>query len=1042
MKKNLRLMKACVATGMALSTALTLNAFAATAASAANSSVWHANFQQKDVQGTVKDKSGAVLPGVTVLIKGSTKGTSVGADGKFSIAAKPGDVLVFRFVGYAPKEVTVGSSDHLQVVLEESATGLNELVVTALGIKKEEKSIGYAMTKVKGSEFTQAREINVANALVGKIAGVNSSAPATGAGGSSRVTIRGNSSLSYNNQPLYVVNGIPISNDNQGNPSKFGGADYGDGISSINPDDIEDMTVLKGGAAAALYGQRGINGVILITTKSGKSRKGLGIEVNSNITIDKVQDFRDFQREYGQGTLGKRPTNAASGKATGLQSWGEKLDGQNAFFFDGKEHPYVDQSQHNFKDFYKTGTTLSNTVAFSGGNENTTFRVSLGDLRNQSVYPNAYYKRTNANIDLSFKLNDKWSGQANVTYIKERANRTNVSDAPANGNFGIMFLPPNVRANMLDNPAWDPNTGIETEYNNNQYNTNPYFAAGKVKNLTDKDRVMGMASLRYQALEWLYIQGRVTNDFFAFNANSIWPSGIAFKPTGKLVQDLTRNMNELNTDIMVGINKKLAKDFNLGFTAGGNFMRTNGKSIDMNADGLAYRDIYNPSTAANRVVNVQTPLKEVHSVYGSLELSYKSTIFLNVTDRNDWSSTLPIKNNSYNYPSINAAYVFSETLNLPWLNFGKIRAGYSQVGGDAPIFSTDLYYNAQGTINNAPISDLPVEIPNANLQPLKVKETEVGAQLGFLKNRISLDFAWYKKQTLNDIVAGTVSITSGYERRLVNVGKIENKGIELLLTVVPVKTRDFTWTTSFNYTKNNNKVLELAPGQTDMQIDESRTEAAYIKHVVGKPVSQVVAFDYMKDGNGNLILNGDGLPQRANTLSAFGTGVAPTSGGWNNEFNYKRFGLSFLIDFKSGAVIYSATNSTAYGVGLHKETLAGREGGVNVTGVDADGKPVSKNVTAQNYYNAVAGISAVHVYNADFIKFRSISLTYNFPASAFNNKIGGLSLSLVGRNLFYISKHTPNIDPESSYTSGNAQGLEYAVVPPTRQLGLNLNVKF
>ncbi|HVI47619.1 MAG TPA: SusC/RagA family TonB-linked outer membrane protein [Chitinophaga sp.] len=1041
MKNNLRLMKVCVGAGLAFSTMLTANAYAATAATAARSTAWHANFQQQEVHGIVKDKSGNPLPGVTVVIKGSGKGTQANVEGKYHLAAKAGDVLVFRFVGYAPLEIKVGSSAEVNAELETSSTGLNELVVTALGIKKEEKSVGYAVSKVKGSDFTQAREINVANALVGKVAGVNSATPATGPGGSSRVIIRGNSSLSYNNQPLYVVNGMPISNDNQGNPGRYGGADYGDGISSINPDDIEDMTVLKGGAAAALYGQRGINGVILITTKSGKARKGIGIEVNSNITIDQVNDFRDFQNTYGQGTLGARPTNAASAMSTGMQSWGEKLDGQPAYFFDGKQHPYSAQSQHNFKDFYKTGSTLSNTVAFSGGNENTTFRVSLGDLRNKSVYPNADYKRSNANIDLTYKLNDKWSGQANLSYVKERANRSNVSDAPGNGNFAIMFLPPNVRANMLA-PGYDPLTGKETEFNSNQYNTNPYFAAAKFTNYTNKDRVMGMASLRYQATDWLYVQGRIANDFFAFNAQSIWPTGTAFKPTGKLVQDLTRNMNELNTDILLGINKKLAKDFNLGFTAGGNFMRQEGKRIDMNADGLAYNNIYNPSTAGNKNVDIQTPRKEVHSVYGSLELSYKGTLFLNVTDRNDWSSTLPVKNNSYNYPSVNAAYLFSETLQLPWLDLGKVRAGYSQVGGDAPIFSTDFYYGALGSINNAPISDIPVEIPNANLEPLKVKEVEVGAQLGFLKNRVTVDFAWYKKQTLNDIVASTISIASGFERRLLNVGKIENRGIELLVSVVPVKTKDFTWTTSFNYTKNNNKVIELAPGQEDMQIDQSRTDNAFIKHVVGLPVSQVMAFDYLKDSKGNLILNSDGLPQQDSKLTAMGTGVAPTSGGWNNEFNYKRFGLSFLIDFKSGGVIYSGTNALSYGFGLHKETLNGREGGVTVKGVDANGKDVSKTVPAQTYYGALQAISALHVYNADFIKFRSVSLTYYFPASAFNNKIGGLSLSLVGRNLFYISKHTPNIDPESSYNNSNAQGLEYAGVPTTRSIGLNLNVKF
>lgn len=1038
MKTNLRLMKACVATGFVLSTVMTENALAK---AAAGSSAWHSNFQQRDVHGSVRDNKGNSLPGVTVVVKGTNRGTQADANGQFKINAKAGDVLVFRYVGFGTKEVSVGSADQINVVLEEGSTGLNELVVTALGIRKEEKSVGYSVTKVKGADFTQAREINVGNALVGKVAGVNSAAPATGAGGSSRVTIRGNSSLTFNNQPLYVINGVPLNNDNLGNPAQYGGADYGDGISSINPDDIDDMTVLKGAAAAALYGQRGVNGVVLITTKTGRARKGVGIEVNSNFTIDRVQDFRDFQTEYGQGTRGQAPTDRTSAMNTGLNSWGGKLDGSNVIQFDGVARPYSYVADKNFKDYYKTGTTITNTVAFSGGNENTTFRISLGDLRNQSVYPTADFKRNNANVDLTFKLNSKWTGQANVIYSKERGNRSNVGDVTGNGNFGVMFLPNNVSIKTLA-PGYDPVTGMETEYNDNQFATNPWFAR-KFRVPTNKDRVVGVASLRYAPTDWLYIQGRVANDFYSFSAQAIWPTGAAFKKDGKLEQDLAINFNELNTDLLVGITKKLGSDFNFNFIAGGNFMRQNARRVTMQADGLAFGGIYNPGTAGARMVDISTPLREVHSVYGSLELSYKGLLYLTVTDRNDWSSTLPIKNNSYNYPSVNASYVFSENLQLPWLDYGKLRAGYAQVGGDTREFATQLYYSTLGSIGGRAIGNLGPDIPNANLKPLKVKETEVGTQLSFLKNRVTVDFAWYKKQTLNDIVRTGVSITSGYREAILNVGKVENQGIELLVGFVPVRTSNFTWNTSFNFAHNKSKVVALADGQVDMQMDLSRTEQAFVKQVVGQPFAQVMAYDFLRNSDGQLILDGGGLPQQDNKLTSYGTGIAPTTGGWSNEFNYKRFGLSFLIDFKSGAVLYSATNSNAYNRGLHKETLNGREGGVQVTGVDASNKPVTKTVSAQDYYARIATISSQQVYDADFIKFRSVSLTYNIPGSAFNNRITGLSLSLVGRNLFYIKKNTPNIDPESSYNNATGgQGLEFGVVPPARSLGLNLNVKF
>lgn len=1034
-------MKVCAVAGLAISTMVTENTFAAAAEKVANSTALHANFQQKDVHGTVKDAKGTPLPGVTVMIKGSAKGTQTDASGHYKLAAKAGDVLVFRFVGFAAQEITVGSSDDVSVSLLEGATGLNELVVTALGIKRDEKAIGYAMTKVKGSDFTQAREINVANALVGKVAGVNSTAPATGPGGSSRVNIRGVASLQGNIQPLYVVNGVPYANLNMGNPGTYGGADMGDGISNINPDDIEDMTVLKGGAAAALYGSRALGGVILITTKSGKLRKGLGIEVNSNYTVDKIHDFRDFQTDYGQGTLGVKPTDAGGAMATGLLSWGAKLDGSATPIFNGTSVPYSNNSKNHLKDFYRTGSTVTNTVAMSGGNENTTFRLSLGDLRNLGVYPGSYYKRNNASLDLGFKLSDKWSGSASIMYTKERANRSNVSDAPANGNFAIMFLPNNVPAKALA-PGWDPASGFETEFNSNQYNTNPYFAAAKATNLTTRNRVTGTASLKYQALDWLSVQGRLSNDYYTFTAQSIWPYGIAFKHSGKLVGQQTSTFNELNAEGSITANKKLG-NISLNVTAGGNFMRQDRSDLTMNADGLAYKNVYNPGTGSAVSPNLSEPTKEIHSVFGSAEVGYKNMLFLNLTDRNDWSSTLPKGNNSYNYPSASISYLLSENLRTDWLTLAKIRAGVSQVGGDAEAFKTQLYYStlAGAAINGQTIGNMPTEIANKELKPLQGTEIEAGTQLAFFKNRLSVDFAWYKRTTKNDIVASTVSSTSGFATKIVNFGEIQNKGIELLVSVTPVKLSTFSWTTSFNYTHNQNTVMQLTDGLTDMQMDASRTGNAFSKHVVGMSAFQIAAFDYARDNQGNLLLNASGVPTPG-PVKYMGSAIAPNIGGWNNEFNYKRFGLAFLIDFKSGGYMYSGTNANAYAMGLSKETLPGREGGVKVTGIDPNGNKVTNTVTAQNYYGALSGISALQVYKSDFIKFRSVSLTYNFPASAFNNKISGLSLSLVGRNLFYISKHTPNIDPESSYNNASGQGLEYAGVPTTSSYGLNLNVKF
>jgi TonB-linked SusC/RagA family outer membrane protein len=992
------------------------------------------------ITGKVTAGDGNPLPGVSVVVKGTKKGTTTNSRGDFSIDVKRGDVLIFSYIGYEPQEITVGQDNSINVSLVTINAPMTEVVVSALGIRKEVRRLGYAVTKVNGEEFTKSREINVGNALAGKVAGVNSSGPLTGPGGSSRVIIRGINSLTGDNQPLYVVNGVPLNNSNFGSAGMWGGADLGEGLTSLNPDDIEEITVLKGGAAAALYGQLAKNGVIMITTKSGKGKKGLGIELNSNLQIDKIHNFLDFQNVYGQGTLGAKPIDATSALNTGMSAWGAPLDGSNVPIFNGQPKPYSDQGD-NLNRFYKTGTTFTNTLAMTGGSDAGNYRLSFGDLRNNSIYPDSRYIRNTVNLDLNYKLSSKWSGQANILYAKEIGkNRTNLSDGPGNGNYGILFLPPNVNADYLK-PGYDAN-GNEIQFSGDAFTTNPYFAAAKFRNDTKKDRVFTVASLRYSPLDWLYIQARVGNDNYAFNAVQITPTGTAYRPAGSLDNDISWFYNQINSDVLVGLKRNITHDIAVNVTGGANLLQERQKINTINASGLAFPYLYNPGAASTRGANTSTPRKDVRSVYGSAEFSYKNNFFLNVTDRNDWSSTIPVKNNSYNYPSVNASYVFSENVKQPWLDFGKLRVGYSQIGADASPFQTALYYNTNGAINGQPIGNLGSTIPNNQLEPLQIKEFEVGTQLSLFKNRLNLDFAWYDKKTLNDIVQGSVSIGSGYSAAVVNVGKVENKGIEISLGGTPVKTANFLWTTSVNFSHNANEVVELAEGQAFMDLSESRTTRGFIQHRIGMPAYQVMVFDYKKDSKGVLIVNASGFPQGADALSPAGTSIPPNVGGWNNQLTYKNFGLDFLIDFKSGAMIYSGTNARAYAAGLQKETLNGRSSGISVTGVNGSGNPVTTNVSAQNYYGALSGISIVQTYKADFIKFRSLALTYNFPQSFLKNKIQGMSLSLVGRNLFYIKKNTPNIDPEANYSNNFSLGLEYASLPSTSTLGVNLNVKF
>jgi hypothetical protein len=466
----------------------------------------------------------------------------------------------------------------------------------------------------------------------------------------------------------------------------------------------------------------------------------------------------------------------------------------------------------------------------------------------------------------------------------------------------------------------------------------------------------------------------------------------------------------------------------------------------INASGLAFPYLYNPGAATTRSANTSTPRKDVRSVYGSVEFAYKNFLFINGTDRNDWSSTIPLENNSYNYPSVNASYVFTEHLKAPWLNFGKLRAGYSQVGADADPFQTILYYATNGAINSQPIGNFggadPNRIPNKALEPLQIKEYEVGTQLGLLHNRLNVDVALYKKQTLNDIVQGTVSITSGYQTAVVNVGKVENKGVEIALTGNIIKTKDLKWTSSFNYAHNKNTVVELAEGQEFMDMSQSRTTRGFIQHRLGLPAYQVMVYDYKRDTKGQMVLTASGFPQGGDKLTTAGTSIPPTVGGWNNQFQYKNFGLEFLFDYKFGAVIYSGTNARAYSSGLQKETLKGRETGIQVSGVDDGGNAINKTISAQDYYGALSNISLVQTYSADFIKLRSLALSYTIPGKTIKNFVQGITISLVGRNLLYVKRDSPNIDPESNYSNGFSYGLEYGSLPSTKSFGLNVNVHF
>ncbi len=1014
--------------------------------------------QEITVSGQVIDKeTNSGLSRVTVRLKGGKTGAITDKEGKYKItlpaSAGAQGVLTFSFIGYRTVEVPIAGKTTIDAGLEVDWKLLEDVVVTALGVKKETKKLGYSTAVVKGESMTQARENNIANSLVGKVAGVNVSAAASGPGGSSRVVIRGNTSISSDNQPLYVVNGIPIDNSNLGSAGQWGGFDAGDGISSLNPDDIESMNVLKGATAAALYGSRAKNGVILITTKRGSGGgKGLGVEFNSNLVFENIRNYLDPQQQYGQGLRGNKPNTAAAAMTAGLSSWGAKLDGSSVMQFDGVSRPYSAQTT-NLSDYYKTGMTFTNTLSLGGGNENINYRISLSDLSNTGVYPNSLLNRKIFNASTSFKLSENITGEASAIYTTEKAsNRPGLSDAPGNGNFAIAFLPTSLNASTLLGPN---NTGTDiyakeiTNFTDNVYTTNPYFAANKFLNETQKDRLIASTSLKYSFTDWLSLQARVGQDYYTFQTSSITPSGTAYLSGGSFgnVNKTSQTSSEVNADALLAFDKNLTEDISLAVNVGGNIRKSKTELYGAAGNSLVFPNIYNPQYAISSVPNYRIFQKEIQSLYGSIELSYQETLFLNATARNDWFSTVAKDNYSFFYPSVSASFVFSEVLKTDWLSFGKLRVAYANVGGDTDPYATKLYYNVNAAkINGNPIGGFDNTLPNTTLKPLTVSEIEAGLELKLFDARLTLDAAWYQKDTRNEIVTATVSASSGFQSAIINNGQLQNTGFEFLLSGKIIEGKDFAWTSSINFSANNNTVVALAEGQKSLSIAQSRTLTAFVQHRVGEPFAQIVAFDFARDKQGNIVYDADGLPKQGELVS-MGTGVHPYSGGWENEFHFGNFSLSALIDFKFGGKIFSATNAYMYGFGLHKETLPGRDGGITGVGVTEDGKPNTKLVTAdkvQDYYSRISGqIGTPFVYDASFIKLRQVSIGYDFPSAWLENSpIRRLTLSLVGRNLLVLMKNTPNIDPETNYNTSNAQGLELAGIPPTRTVGFNLNVKF
>ena len=1012
---------------------------------------------KRKITGVVLDEKGAGLPGVSVILKETQRGTTTITDGTFSLDIPDvgnGAVLVFSFVGYKRQEVTVGNQTALSVNLTPESSTLSEVVVTAFGISKEKKALSYAVTEVKGSEFTQARENNVANALTGKIAGVNATGMATGPGGSSRIIIRGNGSLNGNNQPLYVINGMPMDNSIPGGGTASDGngmnVDRGDGIGGINPDDIESISVLKGGPAAALYGARASNGVILITTKKGRAQKGLGVEINSNTTFEDIAVIPNWQYEFGQGLDGKKPTTLTEAKSTGRLSYGSRMDGQPTIQVDGQMHPYSPQ-RDNLKNFYRTGSNYINSVAFTGGNETVNFRLGLNNTSANSIVPNSSFTRRIANLNLNAFLGKKLSIETVFQYnLEEGKNRPKVGYADMNPHWATYLV-----ANVVDirslAPGYDPVTGKETEWNPVPAAPNPYLVINKFKNDDTKNRFLSQGSIRYDILDNLFIKGSVSQDYYSFSSEYVQPTNNAFQPLGSYEGRKTTS-SETNGMLTLNYNTTFFnKNLTFSALAGANAQKAIYDQTLIAGSEFTVPYFYSYTNLAASTTTPTYLKSAINSVFGSADFGYKNVAYLTLSGRQDWFSVLNPKNNSIFYPSVGGSFILSDALRLPKaISFAKLRASWAQVGGaTVNAYQIYQYYSQQqGGHNGRPVQVLSSsQVPNPDLKPLTSTTYEGGIEAKFLNNRLGIDLTLYNRKTTNDIVTSNIALSSGYTSALLNVGELSNKGVELLLTGTPVKSSNFGWDVSYNMAYNRSKIERLADGISGIDIG-SGVGGGLVRNVLDRPYGTVWGYRKKTDAAGNGVFNNASGYAVRSDLQEIGQGTPPLTMGISNNFRYRNFSLNFLIDGKFGSIVFSNLYQYAYRFGLPQETLPGRETGVTVTGVTPEGNPFTKTWKKEDvdtYYDNDKNYTAMFMFNNDFVKLRQVVLSYNLPIGKLSFlKLQSASISLVARNLAILYKDRKNqyFDPESGYTSTNAQGLEAFGVPRTRSLGVNLMVKF
>lgn len=1058
--------------------------------------------QVTTVRGIVTtEEDGEPVIGASVIVKGTALGTVTDVNGRFELSGLPPSAtrLLISYISLMAKEVAI--APQVSVTLKSDTHLLDEVVVTALGISREKKALGYTAQEVKQNALVQGKDNNLLNSLSGKIAGVRIT-NTQGDVGSSRIVIRGETSIAGENQPLFVVDGIPV--DNSQLNARSSGRDFKNAIADLNPEDIKTLTVLKGPNAAALYGARAAHGAIVITTKGGdKRQKGIGITLHSSTQVSFVATLPEFQNLFGQGAGGR--FSYVDGKGAGVndgvdESWGPRLDigllipqFDSPLDADGNRvaTPWVSHP-NNVRDYFRMGISTNSGISVARGDDKYQFRVGYNYEKQVSIVPDAGTNKTNISLNTDYHL-AKWIVVgATANYIVYTAPSLPGSATPSGSN---------VRSNspMLQF-LWfgrqvDTNS-LKADYTrnwNSSYYDNPFWSASYNTQSQERHRLIGDLHAEFRLTDGLNVRFRTSTDWYNDRRKSKvkWGSAGAGSPYGSYAED-AYTVKENNTEVLATYIKQLNKNWGIDALLGFNVRNKQYENNYQAAPRLAVADLYTLTNSRDPLISSNDFYRlRQYGLYGSIQLDYRRWAFLNITGRNDWSSTLPVDNNSYFYPSVTASVLLSEAFG--WrskaVNYLKIRGGWSQVGADANPYQLATVFTSETAFNGNPLQSSSTIGMNPNLKPEKTSSIEAGFEAAFWDNRLYLDFTYYKTDSRNQILKLATTAASGYTSQVRNAGHIRNRGYEIQLGAVPIQTsKGFRWNLDLNYGANSSKVVKLDDEGliTSYQLYSSGIQ---ILASVGEAYGTLFGTSYVRDANGNVVVDANGLPKISTTNKTLGKFTPDWTGGISNTFSYRSLSLSFLIDASVGGSIFSNTNKTGKYTGVLANTLSGRDAehgglwyytdamgnnvrlpespsysvssdglyyvqvngqstrvyqdGIMVEGVTESGSKNEEVVSAEKYYHRIYSIAEANVYDASYVKLREVALSYRLPR-LWTQKLHlqEASVTLTGRNLWTIYKSVPNIDPESALTTGNAQGVEAYSLPTTRSFGVNLSVKF